>query len=339
MNIAYVITESYCINPYNGIRVQAETWAEELSRQGERVVRINPWEKYNWEEFDIIHIFGPCEFILNFTRTLYGKNRNIVFSPIIDTIQSLTMYRLVSLWGSEKLRLASPNYTIHQASKYICHWFVRSNYELKYVHKGYSIPKEIISVIPLSYRLSVSNFNEKRESFCLHISKITDGRKNVKRLIQAAIDYNFNLVLAGSISNEADFKPLKSLIDTHENIVYLGRISDEELLDLYNRAKVFALPSINEGVGMVAVEAAACGCDIVITNFGGPKEYYNGMAKEVNPYNIAQIGEAVLNYINGDSSQPQLYEHIKNNYSLSKCVYMMRQKYMQICTMLSQTSK
>lgn len=46
-----------------------------------------------------------------------------------------------------------------------------------------------------------------------------------------------------------------------------------------------------EGVGIVAVDAAIYGCEIVITNIGGPKEYYDNMAYTVNPYNIDDIGK------------------------------------------------
>jgi glycosyltransferase involved in cell wall biosynthesis len=89
---------------------------------------------------------------------------------------------------------------------------------------------------------------------------------------------------------------------------------------LYNKAKVFALPSINEGVGLVALEAAMHGCDIVITNLGGPKEYYpRGMVQTVNPYDIDDIGEAVIKALDDTTSQPQLREHIKNTYNVSSC--------------------
>ena len=49
------------------------------------------------------------------------------------------------------------------------------------------------------------------------------------------------------------------MIGDSTNIEILGFVSDDELISLYNRAKVFALPSINEGVGLVALEAAVHG--------------------------------------------------------------------------------
>ena len=116
MKIAFVITESYSINKFNGIRMQAEIWAEELERNGHEVVRVNPWDKHDWSSMDVIHIFGPCEFLLNFVSSLSKINDRIVFSPIIDTIESVRKYNLISHWGCSKLRISSPNSNIRKAS-------------------------------------------------------------------------------------------------------------------------------------------------------------------------------------------------------------------------------
>lgn len=77
------------------------------------------------------------------------------------------------------------------------------------------------------------------------------------------------------------------------------------------------MPSISEGVGIVAVDAALYGADIVITEIGGPKEYYDGMAEIVNPYDVDAIGQACMNLLNGKTYQPKLRERIIKEYSLS----------------------
>lgn len=51
-------------------------------------------------------------------------------------------------------------------------------------------------------------------------------------------------------------------------------ISDEELISYYKRSKVFTSPSLLEEVGMVVLEAAAFGAEIVLTKLGAPKEYW-----------------------------------------------------------------
>lgn len=320
MKIAFIVSESFSVSPYNGILMQAKTWASALEKKGHAVVRVNPWEKQEWEEYDIIHIIGVCGYIDTLAEQLSKRNKNIVFSPIIDTIQRVFQYKLASYWGSKHFRLTSPNYTIRQSTKYIKHFLVRSRYEYAYVNKAYSVSPQQISIIPLSYRLPVCNGFPQKENFCLHISKITDGRKNVMRLIQAAIKYQFNLVLAGSISSERDFEQMRKIIEINNNISYIGRVDDDTLIQLYKKAKVFALPSINEGVGMVALDAALYGCEIVITKLGGPSEYYNGMAFKVNPYSIAEIGQAIKKAMYQSNFQPNLQKYIRKEYELSFCM-------------------
>ena len=96
-------------------------------------------------------------------------------------------------------------------------------------------------------------------------------------------------------------------------------MSDSELEAWYKRAKVFALPSTNEGVGMVALEAAGYGCEIVLTNLGAPKEYFDGMARLVNPYSIDDIGYAMRTSLAEGFSQPKLLRFVATHYSLESC--------------------
>ena len=96
-------------------------------------------------------------------------------------------------------------------------------------------------------------------------------------------------------------------------------------------AKVFALPSLNEGVGLVALEAAIHGCNIVITNLGGPKEYYNKeMVELVNPYDIDDIGKAIVRAMEDCGSQPSLRKELKKKYNVSSCVDQLIESYQKI---------
>lgn len=329
MNIAFVISETLCIAPYNGIKIQAQTWGEELKRQGHNVTYVSPWEPQEWGTFDVIHLIGYSDFLEDLDK-LCPFNSKIVFSPIIDSKQNLFLYRLMSYWGCSKLRLKSINNNIRRAKPYIRHWYVRSEFEYQYVNQAYGVSPQQITVIPLSYRITPPVQFAAKKNYCLHVSKLTDSRKNVLRLVKAAQKYNFKLVLAGSISSETDFLPIRQIVDSCPNISYIGRVSDEKLISLYQEAKVFALPSINEGVGLVAVEAAACGCNIVVTKVGGPKEYYHDMAFVVDPFNVDEIGQGVMNALNSVEYQPRLRDFVIEHYSLDFCVHNLVDSYMRV---------
>src|SRR5262249_56426730 len=47
--------------------------------------------------------------------------------------------------------------------------------------------------------------------------------------------------------------------------IFTAYLADEDVVVLLNRSAVLALPSLIEGFGLPAVEAAACGCPVVAT--------------------------------------------------------------------------
>jgi glycosyltransferase involved in cell wall biosynthesis len=138
-------------------------------------------------------------------------------------------------------------------------------------------------------------------------------------LIEAAKKYKFQLKLAGALHGKGDEDWLNNLIEGASNIEYVGMISDDELVSYYRKCKVFALPSLLEGVGMVALEAAGFGAEIVLTNLGAPKEYWQGHATLVDPYSVDDIGKAVLKCMSKDFSKPTMLDFIRDNYSCEAC--------------------
>jgi glycosyltransferase involved in cell wall biosynthesis len=50
-----------------------------------------------------------------------------------------------------------------------------------------------------------------------------------------------------------------------DRVIFTGFLPDEELVVLLNNATVLVLPSLMEGFGLPAVEAAACGCPVIAT--------------------------------------------------------------------------
>lgn len=327
MNIAFLLAPGCVVQgKSNGIRMQALIWKEGLEQLGHQVTLVNSWGNYSWADFDFIHLFGNGEW-LKIVEPLSQFNTNIGFSPIIDSNENLFAYKIASYMGVDKLRIYTSNNIFRRYSRFIKLFFVRSQHEANYLLKSYDIPSERICLVPLSYRTEVKSIDySKKEDFCLHVSTFTQERKNVRRLIQAAIKYNFSLVIAGSKGTSESYKPFAELIDGHPNIKVLGFLSNEELENYYLRAKVFALPSVMEGVGLVALEAAMHGCEIVITREGGPKEYFEKHAFIINPYSIDDIGISVMNALKG-TGQSDLYEAIKTKYNLESCMKQLVKSY------------
>ena len=196
---------------------------------------------------------------------------------------------------------------------------VRSDFEKSYVTKCLEIDESLIDLVPLQYRVPSCDTMPLKENFCFHASRLAASNKNVPRLVEAAKKYGFNLVLAGMLASAEEKQWLHNMIDGNANIKYVGQLTDEELLSYYRRCKVFALPSITEGVGMVALEAAANGAEIVLTNDGGPKYYLKDHAEIINPYSVDDIGRAVMKLMERNVYQPALLDYMKNNFSAEAC--------------------
>lgn len=331
MKIAYVMYPGACfMGAGDGTKMQAVVWKEGLEKKGHQVDLVNPWGGYDWKAYDIVHVFGFGLWNYDFIHWGSRVNKNFVFSPIIDSNTNLFAYKLATYLGCRKLRLFSQNYMLRVLKEDIRLFFARTEYEASYLTKGYGISPENVALVPLSYRFDHNDDRILKEPFCLFAGTMTQERKNVRRLIEAAIKYKFRLVLAGNTGNEASLKSLTSLIGDHKNIEIRGFVSEEELIDLYNRAKVFALPSLNEGVGLVALEAAVHRCNIVITRLGGPKEYYGDRAYLVDPYNVDEIGQSILKAMDDSVSQPGLRDYLSGNYSTEHCADLLENAYRKV---------
>lgn len=304
----------------NGIKIQALMWRAGLEKLGHDVTLVNLWNNIDFSKFDAVIIFAMGENIYKLVSGLYRINNNIILAPILDPNRSPNMFKFFfKYYGITKLALSNHFHDTWTIRNKVKGWLVRSEEELHYINYCLEIPKERIIYIPLNYRIPEINGFPKKEEFCLHISRLDAPNKNVPRLIEAAKKYKFNLKLAGHVFSNKEKEYLLNLIGNNANIEYLGEVTDEQLLLLYKKAKVFALPSLREGVGMVAIEAAAYGCEIVLTNIGAPKEYYHGKAILVNPKSVDEIGKSIMKALSNGFSQPELKSFVENHYSSSAC--------------------
>ena len=70
-----------------------------------------------------------------------------------------------------------------------------------------------------------------------------------------------------------------------DSVIFLKKMDQSELRILYNIASIFIFPSRDEPLGLVGLEAIACGTPVIGSNIGGIPEYINknnGMLFEVN---------------------------------------------------------
>lgn len=73
----------------------------------------------------------------------------------------------------------------------------------------------------------------------------------------------------------------------------LGYVSDAQLRWLYQGASAFVLPSLLEGFGMPALEAALHGLVPILSRDSALAEAVNGLAIQVDPLSVSDISEAM----------------------------------------------
>lgn len=105
----------------------------------------------------------------------------------------------------------------------------------------------------------------------------------------------FKLILVGQKGWKSDqIYNLPKELGIEGQVKFLGRISDTELVALYNGATALTYPSLFEGFGLPILEASACGCPVITSNTSSMPEVAGRAGILVDPLNTEEITEAML---------------------------------------------
>lgn len=103
-------------------------------------------------------------------------------------------------------------------------------------------------------------------------------------------------VLAGAGDDAPRIKKLINDLNLDNYVIMPGFIPEEELMDYYNLADVFAMPSKGEGFGFVFLEALACGKPVIAGNKDGSVDAVLGgeLGILIDPDNTNEIAESII---------------------------------------------
>ena len=113
------------------------------------------------------------------------------------------------------------------------------------------------------------------DGYLLSVARFDDPRKRVDLLFQAyaALRRRLasppDLVLAGASGPPPDVWAEAEELGIRDSIEFRENLSTENLARLYRRAELFVLPSAEEGLGLVFLEAQASGIPVVATRTKG----------------------------------------------------------------------
>ncbi len=135
-----------------------------------------------------------------------------------------------------------------------------------------------ISVMPMGVdfgsRFSLAPGVERIAGQILFVGRLVE-KKGVKYLIQALPSIRqrvpgAHLVIVGSGPELPALTALVTGLGLQDYVTFRGAMSQEELPEFYRRAAVFVAPFVDaasgdrEGLGLVSIEAIACGCPVVV---------------------------------------------------------------------------
>ncbi|HBY0419141.1 TPA: glycosyltransferase family 1 protein [Klebsiella variicola] len=168
-----------------------------------------------------------------------------------------------------------------------------SEFSKKEISKEYNIDEERLNVI---YNAVGDKFLKKnigvdekiiKEQYFLTVSS-TAYHKNFHGLIKAFVRTNLDYKLKIVGGSDKIF-PQGNIDKLDNRIEMLGRVTDEELIFLYQNATAFIFPSLYEGFGIPPLEAQAVGCPVISSDQASMPEVLGDSVIYFNPYSIDDI--------------------------------------------------
>lgn len=316
-----LISRSTLFTVPGGDTVQVEETAGQLNLKGVQADIILSGGKPDLSSYDLLHFFNitrPADII----RIVNHSPKPFVVTPIWIDYSVFDKFHRNGLAG-KAFRLLSP--AAVEYTKTIARWAKGNDNSpgITYLVKGHDrIIGEILERASFLLTNSMEEYEElknryqhlapgipvtlgineelfrpveplPREANLVLCAGRIEGLKNQLNLIRALNDSQYQLVLAGSPApNQQDYYEACRKAASH-NIHFTGQLSQAELVNYYRRAKVHALPSWYESCGLASLEAAALGCNLVITRNGFATSYFGDDAFYCDPSSPASIAKAI----------------------------------------------
>ncbi len=335
-----------------GDTVHIKEIASKLNELGIKV-DISTELKPDLSNYDIVHIFNLVRPQEVYFQALNAKKQGkpVVLSPIYVSWEEYEKYgsigvrrfiaNILPYHSIEYLKIAAravKNREFHRGTVEVLlkgyfrlmkkvvnltdFFFPSSEMEMDRIKKDFNLQNADYCVVPNAIDKSLFNYEntnidyeieKKIKDSVLCVAKIS-GNKNQLNLVKAMKGLPFKLFLIGYVlpNHKRYFKLIKK--EMEGNVEFLGSIPHEKLPQYYRAAKVHVLPSWFETTGLVSLEAAVMGCNIVITDKGYTRAYFKDFAFYCNPASPESIRDAILKAYNTPYNE-DFRAFILNNYT------------------------
>lgn len=197
---------------------------------------------------------------------------------------SRKMYNLKKEWftGVEHLSIVTPSQWL---AEQVRESFLK-DYPIKVINNG--IDLNIFRPTKSNFRI---RYNIKDKKILLGVANPWNDKKGLNIFIELAerLNNNYKIVLVGLTKKQKNNLPPK--------ILGLEKIeSKKELAEIYSEADYFINPSLEETMGLVTVEALACGTPVIVSKSTAVHEVVDKSCGQiVKDYNVDNFYKAIIN--------------------------------------------
>ncbi len=137
-----------------------------------------------------------------------------------------------------------------------------NKYPVQVINNG--IDLEVFKKMPSDFR---KKYNLEEKKVILGVANLWNKRKGLDSFVELSskLDDNYLIVLVGVTERQKEHLP--------ENILGITRTNNiRELSEIYTAADIFVNPTLEEVLGLVNLEALACGTPVITYDSGGSPE-------------------------------------------------------------------
>jgi glycosyltransferase involved in cell wall biosynthesis len=138
---------------------------------------------------------------------------------------------------------------------------------LRALQRNFRLKSEAIRVIA-NARAIPKTWQRERKLQAVTLGRLWDEGKGIQTLLD--VSWSLPVVIAGEQSFEETFAPKCQ----NEGITWLGKLDEEEVTALLHSSSIYIAPSLYEPFGLAVLEAALCGCALLLRDLPSFREVW-----------------------------------------------------------------
>jgi glycosyltransferase involved in cell wall biosynthesis len=314
-----------------GIYVKIMEFRKYYESRGIEVELFEIWNSVNrLKDFNLVHLLPANLAVYSLARNLKFNDIKFVCEPVFFSNHSNQFLKTISAFDKLARKFAKGVWFDYGFIRDICEWselvLPNTQTEADRISKGFGIQESKIRVIQngVSERFLHGDpnlFKQKYglDKFILNVGHIGPYRKNMLRFIKAVENIDIPTVILGRISDAGETAEVMKEAEKNKKIHFISDIPNDSplLASAYAACDTFVLPSLFETPGIAALEAALGGAKIVITKYGGTKDYFETYAEYVDPYSVESIRTTIEKSLN-KSESGEAKKYIQENFLWEK---------------------